>query len=181
MQNFYQLRTQPILNGFCWNYITCYNSAVSPPFEVKFFWWLFIWRGSNFSKISIFWGPWGKLKSIFEIAENLSLVLTKLDTELGLAQPQLVQLNSQSKHLASITILPDYTFLPEQILSLRGPLYSVWPHRIADDKVRYHPQKPQKQNRPRGKCIRPPFPSFCKVYEVENESEKTIWSHQHFL
>ena len=32
----------------------------------------------------------GKLKSIFELAENLSLVLTKLDTELGLAQPQLV-------------------------------------------------------------------------------------------
>ena len=32
----------------------------------------------------------GKLKSIFELAENLSLVLTKLATELGLAQPQLV-------------------------------------------------------------------------------------------
>ena len=32
----------------------------------------------------------GKFKSIFELAENLSLVLTKLDTELGLAQPQLV-------------------------------------------------------------------------------------------
>ena len=32
----------------------------------------------------------GKLKSIFELTENLSLVLTKLDTELGLAQPQLV-------------------------------------------------------------------------------------------
>ena len=31
-----------------------------------------------------------KLKSIFELAENLTLVLTKLDTELGLAQPQLV-------------------------------------------------------------------------------------------
>ena len=31
-----------------------------------------------------------KLKSIFELAENLSLVLIKLDTELGLAQPQLV-------------------------------------------------------------------------------------------
>ena len=30
-----------------------------------------------------------KLKSIFELAENLSLVPTKLDTELGLAQPQL--------------------------------------------------------------------------------------------
>ena len=30
------------------------------------------------------------MKSIFELAENLSLVLTKLDTELGLAQPQLV-------------------------------------------------------------------------------------------
>ena len=41
-------------------------------------------------KNSIFGGPWGKLKSIFELAENLSLVLTKLDTELGLAQPQLV-------------------------------------------------------------------------------------------
>ena len=34
--------------------------------------------------------PMGKLKSIFELAENLTLVLTKLDTELGLAQPQLV-------------------------------------------------------------------------------------------
>ena len=32
----------------------------------------------------------GKLKSVFDLAENLSLVLTKLDTELGLAQPQLV-------------------------------------------------------------------------------------------
>ena len=31
-----------------------------------------------------------KKKTIFEIAENLGLVLTKLDTELGLAQPQLV-------------------------------------------------------------------------------------------
>ena len=30
------------------------------------------------------------MKSIFELAENLSLVLTKLDPELGLAQPQLV-------------------------------------------------------------------------------------------
>ena len=30
--------------------------------------------------------------SIFELAENLSLALTKLDTELGLAQPQLVSL-----------------------------------------------------------------------------------------
>jgi len=30
------------------------------------------------------------LKSIFELSENLSIVLTKLDTELGLAQPQLV-------------------------------------------------------------------------------------------
>ena len=32
----------------------------------------------------------GKLMSIYELAENLSLVFTKLDTELGLAQPQLV-------------------------------------------------------------------------------------------
>ena len=30
------------------------------------------------------------MKFIFELAENLSLVLTKLDYELGLAQPQLV-------------------------------------------------------------------------------------------
>ena len=30
--------------------------------------------------------------SIFELAENLILVLTKLDIELGLAQPQLVTL-----------------------------------------------------------------------------------------
>ena len=29
--------------------------------------------------------------SIFELAENLILVLTKLDTEHGLAQPQLVE------------------------------------------------------------------------------------------
>ena len=29
-------------------------------------------------------------KSIFELTENLSLVLTKLDHELGLAQPQLI-------------------------------------------------------------------------------------------
>ena len=39
----------------------------------------------------------GKLKSIFELAENLSLVLTKLDTELGLAQPQLVFLVEKVK------------------------------------------------------------------------------------
>ena len=32
----------------------------------------------------------GKLKSIFELAEILSLVLLKLDTKLGLAKPQLV-------------------------------------------------------------------------------------------
>ena len=44
----------------------------------------------SFFKISIFWGLLGKLKIIFELAENLSLVITKLDTELGLAQPQLV-------------------------------------------------------------------------------------------
>ena len=30
------------------------------------------------------------MKSVFNLAENLSLVLTKLDAELGLAQPQLV-------------------------------------------------------------------------------------------
>ena len=48
---------------------------------------LFTWRGSNSLKISIFWGPF---KSIFELTVNLGLVLTKLDTELGLAQPQLV-------------------------------------------------------------------------------------------
>ena len=30
------------------------------------------------------------MKSIFELAENLSLVLTKLDNEIGIAQPQLV-------------------------------------------------------------------------------------------
>ena len=34
----------------------------------------------------------GKFKSMFELAENLSIVLTKLDNELGLAQPQLVYL-----------------------------------------------------------------------------------------
>ena len=35
-------------------------------------------------------------KSIFEIAVNLSLVLTKLDTELGIAQPQLVIIYNQA-------------------------------------------------------------------------------------
>ena len=30
------------------------------------------------------------MKSIFKLAENLSLALTNLDNELGLAQPQLV-------------------------------------------------------------------------------------------
>ena len=39
---------------------------------------------------SQFKGPMGKFMSIFELAENLILVLTKLDTEHGLAQPQLV-------------------------------------------------------------------------------------------
>ena len=35
--------------------------------------------------------PMGKNEVIFELAENLtSVVLTKLDTELGLTQPQLV-------------------------------------------------------------------------------------------
>ena len=33
----------------------------------------------------------GKIEVHFELTENLGLVLTKLDTELGLAQPQLVQ------------------------------------------------------------------------------------------
>ena len=37
MQNFYQPRTQPFLNGLSWTYITGHNSAVSQPFEVKFF------------------------------------------------------------------------------------------------------------------------------------------------
>ena len=32
----------------------------------------------------------GKIEVLFWLIENLSLVLTKLDTELGLAQPQLV-------------------------------------------------------------------------------------------
>ena len=72
--------------------ITNHNSAVSQPFEVKFFMMTSTWRGSNFLKISIFWRPWGKFKSIFELAVNLSLVFTKLDTELDLAQPQLLNL-----------------------------------------------------------------------------------------
>ena len=38
--------------------------------------------------------PMGKIEVHFELAQNLSLVLTKLDTELGLAQHQLVALNS---------------------------------------------------------------------------------------
>ena len=38
------------------------------------------------------------LKSIFELVENLSLVLTKLDTELGLAQPQLVVIFFKQAH-----------------------------------------------------------------------------------
>ena len=43
-------------------------------------------------KILIFLCPLGKFKSLFELAENLSFVLTKLETELGLAQPQLVNI-----------------------------------------------------------------------------------------
>ena len=74
MQNFYQQRTQPFLNGFSWNYISRHNFAVSQPFEVIFL-WLFKWRGSNFFKISIFWVPWGKFMSIFELAENLILLI----------------------------------------------------------------------------------------------------------
>ena len=35
----------------------------------------------------------GKLKSIFDLAEKLSLDLTKLDTELSLTQPQLDSIN----------------------------------------------------------------------------------------
>ena len=38
----------------------------------------------------------GKFMFIFELAENLILVLTKLDTEHGLAQPQLVLTNTNS-------------------------------------------------------------------------------------
>ena len=52
----------------------------------------------------------GKLKSIFELAENLSLVLTKLDTELGLAQPQLVFTNILSTS-TFIAILDCYSMV----------------------------------------------------------------------
>ena len=41
------------------------------------------------------------MKSIFELAENLSLVLTKLDTELGLAQPQLVCFSIRNRFLSA--------------------------------------------------------------------------------
>ena len=37
----------------------------------------------------------GKLKSIFELAENLRFVLTKLDIDLGLSQLQLVNMSCQ--------------------------------------------------------------------------------------
>ena len=42
------------------------------------------------------------MKSIFWLAEKLSLVLTKLDNELGLAQPQLVlfAFNQASRRVA---------------------------------------------------------------------------------
>ena len=43
--------------------------------------------------MSIFWGPF---KSIFELTVNLGLVHTKLDTELGLAQPHTVRKNKAS-------------------------------------------------------------------------------------
>ena len=46
----------------------------------------------------------GKLKSIFELAENLSLVLTKLDNELGLAQPQLVYFRNSIFHADDLLV-----------------------------------------------------------------------------
>ena len=76
-----------------WAEITLQAITLPPLLDLlrwNFFWWHFTWRGSNF-RISIFEGLLGKLKTIFELTENLSLVLTKLDTELGLAQPQLVE------------------------------------------------------------------------------------------
>ena len=91
MQNFYQPRTQPFLNGLSCNYITGHNSAVSQPFEVNFFMTFYMNKIYFFLNL-IFLRPMGKMKSIFELASNLTLVLTKLDTELGLAQPQLVLL-----------------------------------------------------------------------------------------
>ena len=42
-----------------------------------------------------------KFKSIFELAENLSLVLTKLDYELGLAQPQLVSISKLAYNISA--------------------------------------------------------------------------------
>ena len=54
------------------------------------------------------------MKSIFELAENLSLILAKLDTELGLAQPQLVHfINPIKTYLGFLVLLPG---LLEEIL-----------------------------------------------------------------
>ena len=61
----------------------------------------------------------GKLKSIFELAENLSLVLTKLDTELGLAQPQLVDFINPTKTWGV------------KISDLR---YATYPHKMQPNK-----------------------------------------------
>ena len=60
-----------------------HTSAVFQTFEVKFLLMTLHEEGLIFLNLN-FW------RNNFELAENLSLVLTKLDNELGLAQPQLV-------------------------------------------------------------------------------------------
>ena len=51
----------------------------------------------------------GKLKAIFVLAENLSLVLTKLNTELGLAQPHLVILYLLLENISIYYPFKDYS------------------------------------------------------------------------
>ena len=54
-----QAITLPFLNLLRWN----------------FFWWLYILRGSNFFKISIFWSPWGNWSSFLSSQKTLALPL----------------------------------------------------------------------------------------------------------
>ena len=57
------------------------------------------------------------MKSIFELASNLTLVLIKLDTELGLAQPQLVVVYFDSAdYCLLVSELPCTTNLKVEII-----------------------------------------------------------------
>ena len=103
-----QAITLPFLNLLRWN----------------FFWWIFFtWRGSNFLKISIFWGPF---KSIFELTVNLGLVLTKLDTELGLAQPQLVNCYHSNGQLGNESLFRLIIFSRGSDTEIRVVKYQRW-------------------------------------------------------